>query len=254
MFDLTFCFVAMISIFGGGLLGLLLGHTTLGRYLDESTHKIVQIAMGTISVMVALVISLMMAQARNILSSRDRQVEQLATDLIVLDRELLRYGSETQDAHRLLRQYTALKIKLTWPASGSGTMLDSPQSLHLIELVQDRLLELQPKSAAQRAMLASALQISNRLIETRWTLAVEHGREIPRAFLYAVVFWLTILFISFGMFAPRNRVVVASLFVCALCLCVAILLIMDMDEPFGGIGFIMISPEPMQHALASMPG
>ena len=46
----------------------------------------------------------------------------------------------------------------------------------------------------------------------------------------------------------------SSLFVCALCLCLAILLIVDMDEPFGGIGLITISPEPMQRALAGMAG
>jgi hypothetical protein len=121
MFNLTLGFVAMVLIFGGGVLGLLLGRTLPERYRDESTQKVVQITMGTISIMAALVISLMISQARATLSSRDGQVEQLATDLIVLDRELLRYGPDARDARELVRQHTALKIKLTWPANGGGS-------------------------------------------------------------------------------------------------------------------------------------
>lgn len=245
MFNLTFAFVTMVFIFGGGLLGLLLGRTLPERYRDESTQKIVQITMGTISIMAALVISLMITQARATLSSRDRQVEQLATDLIVLDRELLRYGPDARDARELVRQYTALKIKLTWPANGRGTLLDSAQALRLLEAVEGRLTSLQPQTTAQRIILTSALQISNQLIRTRWVLVVEHEHEIPRLFLYALIFWLIILFISFGLFAPQNVITVSSLFVCSLCLSVAMLLVIDMDEPFGG-GLITTTPEPMQ--------
>ena len=254
MLDLVFGFVALVAIFGGGLLGLLLGLMLPGRHLDESTHKVVQIATGTISIMAALVLSLMIAQARNTFSSRERQVEQLATDLIVLHRELVRYGPDARDARELVRQYTALKMKLTWVGNNRGTLLDSPDALRLLEAVQDRLTSLQPQTSAQRVILTSALQISNQLIETRWELAVEHKYEIPRPFLYALVFWLSVVFISFGLFAPPNVVTVSSLFVCALCLSLAILLVIDLDEPFGGIGITFISPEPMQRALADMGG
>jgi hypothetical protein len=76
------------------------------------------------------------------------------------------------------------------------------------------------------------------LISTRWALVVEPGREIPRPFLYAIVFWLTVLFISFGLFSPQNAITIVSLFVCALSVCIALMLVVDMDEPFGGgLGF-----------------
>ncbi len=252
MFDLLFGLVALVLIFGGGLLGLLVGRALPEHYMTEGTQKIVQITMGTISVMAALVISLMITTARNTLASRDRQIEHLATDLIILDRELLRYGPDARDAREMVRQYTALKLKLVWPGSGRGTMLDSPESLRLLEGAQDRLLALRPTSVAQHMLVANALQTTNELVETRWALAVEHEHEIPRPFLYALVFWLTVLYTSFGLFAPHNAIAVASLFACAVCLTAAILLIVDMDEPFGGIGIINISPEPMQRALAHM--
>jgi hypothetical protein len=65
-----------------------------------------------------------------------------------------------------------------------------------------------------------------------------------------LILWLFVLFVSFGLFAPRNAVVVAALLVGALAISGAVLLIVDMDSPYEGM--LIVSPEPMQHALAQM--
>jgi len=65
-----------------------------------------------------------------------------------------------------------------------------------------------------------------------------------------LVFWLTILFISFGMFVRPNVVVVTSLFVSALALAGAILLIVDMYQPYSGL--IQVSDAPLRAALEQL--
>ena len=69
-------------------------------------------------------------------------------------------------------------------------------------------------------------------------------------FLVVLVFWLTILFISFGLFAPPNATVIATLFVCALSVSGAIFLILELDQPFEGL--IRISSAPLRNALAHL--
>jgi hypothetical protein len=64
------------------------------------------------------------------------------------------------------------------------------------------------------------------------------------------VVWLVLIFASFGYRAPRNLVVVASLFVAAALVSAAIYLIMDMDVPFSGP--IQISPKPLERVIAQM--
>ena len=64
--------------------------------------------------------------------------------------------------------------------------------------------------------------------------AVVEAETVPRPFLATLVFWLTILFTAFGLFAPRHATVVAALLVCALSLSAAIFLILEMDRPFEG--------------------
>jgi hypothetical protein len=65
-----------------------------------------------------------------------------------------------------------------------------------------------------------------------------------------LVLWLTIIFISFGLFAPFNATVVSSLFLSALSVSGAIFLILDMYTPYTGV--IGISSAPLQIALAQL--
>jgi hypothetical protein len=64
------------------------------------------------------------------------------------------------------------------------------------------------------------------------------------------VLWLGAIFAFFGLFAPRNPTVIAVLFVCALSASSAIFLIEEMNSPFDG--WITVSPEPLQQALAHL--
>jgi len=44
-----------------------------------------------------------------------------------------------------------------------------------------------------------------------------------------LIFWLAIIFISFGLFAPANTTVIVTRFVCALSISGAIFLILELD-------------------------
>jgi hypothetical protein len=68
--------------------------------------------------------------------------------------------------------------------------------------------------------------------------------------LVVLILWLTIIFVSFGLFAPRNGTVVVSLCVAALSVSCAILLILEMYRPFEGI--IQIPSAPLHTALAHL--
>ena len=73
---------------------------------------------------------------------------------------------------------------------------------------------------------------------------------LPTPLPAMLVFWLTILFISFGMFVRPNAVVVVSLLVSALALSGAILLIAEMYPPYGGL--IQVSDAPLRAALVQL--
>jgi lipopolysaccharide export LptBFGC system permease protein LptF len=72
------------------------------------------------------------------------------------------------------------------------------------------------------------------------------GSSIQWPFLAILVFWLTVIFVSFGLFAPRNGSVITALLVCALSVA-GFYLIVEMDQPYGGL--IKISSAPLRAAL-----
>jgi hypothetical protein len=73
---------------------------------------------------------------------------------------------------------------------------------------------------------------------------------IPFPFLVVLLFWLTIAFASYGLFAPRNATVIAALFACALSIAGALSLVLEMDAPFTGL--IRVSPDPLRYAYAHL--
>ena len=62
-----------------------------------------------------------------------------------------------------------------------------------------------------------------------------------------VLFWLCLLFMSFGLFAPRNATVTVVMFLCAVAVAGAIQTILDLSRPFDGI--VRVSGKPLRQAL-----
>jgi hypothetical protein len=70
---------------------------------------------------------------------------------------------------------------------------------------------------------------------------------LPWAFLTILVFWLAVLFATFGLLAPGNATIVLTLLVCSLSVAGAVFLIVDMAHPYSGI--IYVSDAPLRGVL-----
>ena len=147
-----------------------------------------------------------------------------------------------------MRRGFAARIAVLFPEDQSQrATLDSPQGKAAVEGIENRLRALSPQNDAQRSLQSRALQISGEVAQARW-LAIEAENTMPTAFLVVLVFWLATMFASFGLFAPRNAVALAVLFVGALSIAGSIFLIEELNDPLGGM--ITISSAPMHKALA----
>ena len=128
-------------------------------------------------------------------------------------------------------------------ASGLATV----QYTNRVEAVQGLLRDLTPQTEGQRQLLTQAQQIAGDLAQTRWLLMEEAQSELPLPLLVILLCWLTILFVSFGLFSPRNATVVAVLFVCACSMSAAVFLILEMNRPLDG--FLRVSFAPLRDVL-----
>jgi hypothetical protein len=118
------------------------------------------------------------------------------------------------------------------------------------EIILDKIQELSPTSDAQRSLQSQAVNMTIKLGQTRWLLVAQSRRSIPVPFLVAVVFWFCIIFVSFGLSAPPNPVVIITLLICTLSVSLAIFMILELDQPFQGM--VQISSEPLRNALVNL--
>jgi hypothetical protein len=86
--------------------------------------------------------------------------------------------------------------------------------------------------------------------QTRWLMFAQNTVPVPKLLLLMLIFWLTVLYISFGLFAPRNLTVKSGLFISALAVTGAIFLILEMYQPHGGL--LQVSDSPLRAALAQL--
>lgn len=237
--------------FGGALAGIWLRVRLPESHLSVDSQATVKVGIGLVATMTALVLGLVTASAKNSYDTLDSAVKHTAAELMTLDRLLARHGADGEPVRIALHAAVADTIERFWPQAASSVVpTASRQSTRTAETVAQMIRTL-PASTEEQAWLKSrAVDIGENLLDVRWIVASSIGTSVPVPFLVVLVFWLLVIFVSFGLFAPSNGTVISILFVCAISVASAIFLILEMDGPFSGV--IRISPDPMLQALSRM--
>ena len=246
MGSITISLIALAFVFGGALLGMFLRTALPQQHLSDASKDIVRLAAGLVVTMCALTLGLLVSSAKSAYDRQSIELTEVSAKIIFLDRILAHYGPETKEARELLRADVFHVLDQVW--SERHTKLD-PSSVG-VDVLYDKIQELSPKDEAQRSIRAEALGLAMAVGQTRWLMYEQRATTVSKPLLVMLVFWLTIVFASFGLFAPKNPLVVASLFVSALAVSGAILLILEMYTPYGGL--IQISSAPLRAALAQL--
>jgi hypothetical protein len=197
----------------------------------------------------ALVLGLMVSSAKSSYDAQRNELLQISARVMMLDRVLANYGPETKETRELLRQGVALVIEKMWPDdAGKSAQLNPAASRN--EAVYEKIQQLTPKTDSQRLMQSQATNIAFDIAQRRLLLFEQSGSSISTPFLVVLTFWLSVIFVSFGLMAPRNATVLATLLLCALAVAGAVFLILELDRPFDGS--IQISSEPLRKVLAAV--
>jgi len=140
-----------------------------------------------------------------------------------------------------------MKLQDLFPQGSAKPVLENPRTTTLFEELEDRLAAMEGHSTQQRWLLSQAQALITEIAEVRWLLVEQDVLGIPVPVLLVVLFWLCLLFMSFGLFAPPNATVTVVLFLCALAVAGAIQTILDLSRPFEGV--IRVSAEPQNTPL-----
>src|SRR3954464_11216285 len=195
--------ISFAAIFGGALIGLFVRRRLPGHHLSSDTQSVITVSVAVIGTLAALVLGLMISAANSSFSKRSDEVRELSLQVIRIERNLRRYGPEADDARMKLRAWASIKLEQLSPEKDRPPP-SAQKGIETLESVQDVLLTLTPVDERQKYLRTLCLTLSSNLIYERWSLEQHAGHSIPVPFLILLIFWLAIVFVSFGLFAPAN--------------------------------------------------
>ncbi len=233
--------IVFACVFGGALAGMALRTILPEHHRSTETKEVVKAAMALIGTLSALVLGLLVGSAKASYDAQKSELTSLSAGVLLLDRALSIYGPEAKDARAELRAVVAAARDQIWHGAPPTKRANA---------VYVAIHRLSPKNAEQQALKDQASSLISDLARTRLLMLEQRGSSVSSPLLIVVVFWLTINFVSFGLFAHPNATVRTTLFVCALSVAGAIFLILEMDRPFEGM--IRISDAPLSEALTQM--
>jgi len=230
----------------------------LGSYLrlvlpDEHTQAdskdILMTSAGMMATLIALIIGLLVTSAKGNYDNTTSGITQSGAKIITLDYYLSNYGSEAKEVREFLRLAVTSAIERIWPnESTQGADLAKMEAATGMAEVYSKIRELSPQTDSQKYLQTQALQIGADMMQSRWMLIEQSQTTLPLIFLVVLTFWLTVLFIQFGLLAPRNGTAKSALFICALSVSCAIYLILELNNPLEGT--IKVSSAPLHKALS----
>jgi len=237
-------------ILSGAFAGAIARRYVPQHHLSEETKSVVSISMAVVATISALVLGLLLSNANSSISAVQGQVTSISAEILRLDQLLRRYGSETKLAREKLREYAERKRDDLFPTNPAEVHLGDQSTYELLQEVEDLVLSVKPANGRDQWWLTQAMTLASKIGDTRFLLAQHNGQGTPKAVLLLLVFWLTLLFGSFALFAPSNVITKATLALCALAIAGSIGMILELERGFGGL--VQISPKAMNHAVAAL--
>ncbi|MFC3126933.1 hypothetical protein ACFOD4_17845 [Pseudoroseomonas globiformis] len=242
---------AAACVFAGAVGGLYLHRLLPPEHVTKETQEVIRLCTGSLSVLAALVLGLLITTARTSSDTTTREVQNFAAELVILDGVLRDYGPEADAARARLRAFAQQFKRDIWPGTQHAPAHPSaPAAGAMLEEVRRMIRSLVPQAIRAQQLQLQATQSAAQLLRQRQVLIEQDAPTVQPLILGWAVILVTLIFASFGLNMPINRVVLMAFLLSALAIGSAVFIIMEIDSPFSGL--LVMSDRPMASALAEL--
>ena len=243
--------VVLACTLGAASVGMVLHGRLPSHHLAAESRDVVKLVMGLIATMAALVLSLLIASANSSLDAQISELKTASANIVLLDRTLEAYGPGAKTARDSLRDLVRQTHTRIWAPEGLRMEnLNSKETQKSADSCFWRIVNLSPKTDLQRAMKSRAIEHLESIARSRLLMLEQLGGSISWPFLAVLIFWVSVLFLGFGLFVRFNVTVIVAFAVGALSVAAAIFLILELNDPYRGL--MRISDKPVLDAIAQI--
>lgn len=204
------------------------------HHLAADSRDGVKLALGLVATMTALLLGLLVSSAKGTYDTVRSEVIQMAAKAAFLDRALVLYGPEADDARAKFRVVLTETIYQMWPG-GANTPVQLTPDVQAGDALYVAIQHLSPRDDTQRSIKTQAAAVAIDLGQLRTLLQAQSLPSISHALLLAVVGWLLLIFLGFSLVAPPNATTTLALIASAFSVAGAIFLILELDHPLSGL-------------------
>ncbi|MCX5572323.1 hypothetical protein [Kaistia nematophila] len=219
------------------------------HYRDDETLQTVRLVANIFGMLSSLVLGFMVSSANSNFEDADKAVHAYATEIILLDHSLRGLGQDGAGLRTELSDYVATIVG-SREIERAALPTENRTAETTLRDIRAGLIALPPGDPAWTEDRDQAKAHVDTLLRTRWGLIERKEATIPFPLLVSLVLWLSMTMASLGYRAPRNWAVRTIFVVASLLLSGAILLILDLANPFDGP--IQASSAPFVRALAEL--
>lgn len=240
-------------LFASLVAAILLGRS-LRRHLPEDhlsaeSKDSVKLAMGLVATMTALLLSLLVSSAKGTYDTQRTQIIVMSSKVAFLGRVLHGYGPEATGVIAEVRAAAEDGLHRMWPDQ-PGSKGELTASAPTGDGAYAALQALTPRDDLQRGLKAQAATLAADIGQIRMQMLSQAVPSIPKLLLIMVDCWLATIFFCFALIAPPNSTTALALSAAALSVAGAVFLVLELDQPLGGI--IKISSQPLTHAIQQL--
>ena len=238
-----------VALVGAAFLGRRVRRYLPEDHLSADSKDAVKLAMGLVATMTALVLGLLVSSAKGTYDTARSEVIQMAAKVAFLDRVLALYGPEAAEARGELRGVVADAARRIWSTDPgrAAQLAPNQQAGDALYIAVQRL---SPHDDAQRTLKGQVTTLMVDLAQLRSLLVAQSIPSISKPMLIILVSWVVVIFFGFSLLAPPNATTTLALVASAFSVAGAIFLILELDQPFGGL--IRIPSEPMINVLSHL--
>jgi hypothetical protein len=248
-----FALAVAVAMFAAGLLGFALQGRLPEHHTTGGSRDMILAVAGLLTLLCALVTGLLIWTAYGVYAGQNAQIQALAAKVMQFDLALSDYGPEALPARAEIRNALGKTIDQIWHVDQSDGNFAANNFASALENMRSRdklLAKLRPTTDDQKQALAAAASASDAIGQTRMQMSFALSAPVALPVLLVVVGWVVCLFCGFGLTARATITSVITLAIGSIAVASAILLILDLSNPYSGI--VRASHEPLDQALAVM--
>jgi hypothetical protein len=241
-----------VFLFGSALAGVFAHARMPPGVLTVRTTVAIGRGVTVIAVLAAFLLALMTVHVKSEFDVVHRDVRHFSAQLVELDHTLRQLGPDAAAARELLFGYAAQTLKDIWPETRPRLGPDGARPAELLHRLETAVEALHPVDPPHQQLVATARESVEALAATSWNFDQQPDPSLSPWLTAILMFWFMLTFAAFGLVAPRTKLVLGALTLCAAALAAGMFLLAEYAGPFDGI--IVVSSEPLQNALFVMTG